>query len=136
MYNLQYLLLTFIAVWVFWYAGNCLKVESDRVMHAISNCPWHLCGGPFRRDVLMLMLSTSKPLTLTGGNFFIMDYDKFRAVCFYNSVCNMRTHIFHCIFSDNSSIIFVLYSFAEPWINTTTSSMALQFSNLFQIFNQ
>lgn len=92
-YNLQYLLLTFIAAWVIAYAGNCLKVESDRVMHAISNCPWHLCGGPFRRDVLMLMLNTLKPLTLTGGKFFIMDYDKLRAVC-YNSLRNLRTKYF------------------------------------------
>lgn len=47
---------------------------------AIVRNPWYLCGGPFRRGMLMFMASSMKPAVLTGGKFFVLDYDKMKAV--------------------------------------------------------
>lgn len=62
------------------YAGNSIKVQSQRMGEAIFRCPWHLCGGSFRRDLLMILKNTIKPMVWTGGKFFIMDNEKLKAV--------------------------------------------------------
>lgn len=78
--NVQYLALTLIGLMIIGYAGNCIKFESNRLTFALARCPWYQCGGPFRRDIMMIMQNTARPMVLTGGKFFIMDFDKVKAV--------------------------------------------------------
>lgn len=72
----NYLVMTLMELFLFGYAGNSLKEQSIRVNDAIYRCPWHLCGGPFRRNAAMMMANAMKPLVLTGGRFFVLDYKK------------------------------------------------------------
>lgn len=78
--DLQYFTLTILSLMLIGYAGNSIKQESNRITDALARCPWHLCGGPFRRDMLMFMKNTAKPMVLTGGKFFDVDIDKVKAV--------------------------------------------------------
>lgn len=57
-----------------------INYQSIRVGDAALRCPWHLCGGPFRRSLLVILANTIQPLQLTGGKFFILDYTKVIAV--------------------------------------------------------
>lgn len=74
------------------YAGNSLKVQSERIGEAILRCPWHLCGGPFRRDMLMVLKNTMKPMVWTGGKFFVMDNEKVKAVTFLEDINKCSYH--------------------------------------------
>lgn len=78
--NISYLSLTLSELFIFGFSGNSLKYQSGRVAEAIMRCDWYLCGGPFRRCMLTFMARSLKPFTLTGGKFFILDYDKTKAV--------------------------------------------------------
>lgn len=72
--------MTTLALLMIGYSGDCLKAHSDGIGAALLRCPWHLCGGPFRRDLMIIMKNTLKPMVLTGGKFFVLDYEKVKAV--------------------------------------------------------
>lgn len=55
-------------------------LKSTRVGEALLRSPWHLCGGPFRRGILMILQNTLKPIVLTGGKFFVLDYMKVKGI--------------------------------------------------------
>lgn len=97
--NLQYLTLTLIGLMIIGYAGNCIKFESNRLTFALARCPWHLCGGPFRRDIMMIMKNTARPMVLTGGKFFIMDFDKVKAVSLDPMITDILFYSYEFIFS-------------------------------------
>lgn len=58
------------------YVGDILKQQSTRVGDAVFRCPWYLCGAKFRKSISILLANAAKPLTLTGGKFFVLDYNK------------------------------------------------------------
>lgn len=80
LHKLDYLILTLCELFIFGYVGNWMKIQSTRVSDAIYRCPWYLCGGPFRRTVVMFMANSMRPVVLTGGGFFILDYEKAKGV--------------------------------------------------------
>lgn len=80
LHKIDYLFLTLWELFIFGYSGNWIKVQSIRVSDALVRCPWYLCGGPFRRGMITIMANTMKPIVITGGKFFILDYDKVKAV--------------------------------------------------------
>lgn len=88
-HHLYYLVWTTSEVFCMGYAGNSLKLQSERMGEALFRCPWHLCGGPFRRDILMMLKSTMTPMVWTGGKFFVMDNEKVKAVRFIHLVTNI-----------------------------------------------
>lgn len=60
--------------------------QSTRIGDAIFRSPWHLCGAKFRKDILIVMASASKPIALTGGKFFVLDYNKMLGVCYTGNI--------------------------------------------------
>lgn len=71
-----YVILTLLDVFQLCYFGETLKRQSTQICDALLRCPWHLCGGPFRRIVSIILANCTKPLVMTGGNFFILDFNK------------------------------------------------------------
>lgn len=75
-----YLSLTFMDIFELCYFGETLKQQSLKVGEAIFYSPWHLSGGQFRRSVSIFLSNSNRPLLLTGGKFFILDFAKMSAV--------------------------------------------------------
>lgn len=78
-----YLSLTFLDIFQLCYFGETLKQQSLKVGDAIFHSSWHLCGGQFRRSVSIFLSNSNRPLLLTGGKFFILDFAKMSAVSEY-----------------------------------------------------
>lgn len=55
--------------------------QSVRVLDFLYSIPWYRMDRALRRDMLFIQLFSRRPLKLTGGKFFVMDYQKFVAVC-------------------------------------------------------
>lgn len=75
-----YVILSALDLFQMCYFGENMKQQSLKVGNALLRCPWHLCGGPFRRGVLIILSNSMKPLVITGGKFFILDFDKMTGV--------------------------------------------------------
>lgn len=68
---------------------NCIKSftwlfrvtsQSTRIGDAIYRCPWYLCGDKFRREIGIMFSWAAKPLVITGGKFYVLDFNKMIAV--------------------------------------------------------
>lgn len=77
------MMMTILDVILLSYVGDILKQQSTRVGDAVFRCPWHMCGAKFRKSILILLANSAKPLALTGGKFFILDYNKMIGVCIH-----------------------------------------------------
>lgn len=75
-----YALLTFLDIFELSYFGEMLKQQSLKVGDALFRSPWHLCGAQFRRSMSIFLAHNSRPILLTGGKFFILDFAKMSAV--------------------------------------------------------
>ncbi|XP_055304002.1 putative odorant receptor 85e [Sitodiplosis mosellana] len=75
-----YLILTLLDVFQLCYFGETLKQQSSHIGDALLRCPWHLSGGPFRRIALIFLANCTKPLVMTGGKFFILDFQKLTSI--------------------------------------------------------
>lgn len=75
-----YLILTLLDVFQLCYFGEILKQQSSHIGDALLRGPWHLCGGPFRRIALLILVNSTKPLVMTGGKFFVLDFQKLTSV--------------------------------------------------------
>lgn len=75
-----YIILSLMDLFQMCYFGEILKQQSSKVGTALLRCPWHLCGGQFRRRVSIILANTMKPLVLTGGKFFVLDFNKLTGV--------------------------------------------------------
>lgn len=71
-----YVILTLLDVFQMCYFGEILKRQSSHSAEAFSQCPWYLCGGPFRRIASVLLTNSNEPMVLTGSGFFILDFSK------------------------------------------------------------
>lgn len=76
----SYIILSSLDLYQMCYFGEALKQQSSRIGSALLRCPWHLCGGRFRRDMSIILANTMKPLVMTGGKFFVLDFDKLTGV--------------------------------------------------------
>lgn len=76
----SYFVLSCLDLYQMCYFGEALKRQSSKIGTALFRCPWHLCGGQFRRNMLIILSNTMSPLVMTGGNFFVLDFDKLTAV--------------------------------------------------------
>lgn len=79
----QYLMLTLLDVFQLCYFGETLKSQSSHISDASLRCPWYLCGGPFRRNLSIILSNSVRPLVMTGGKFFILDFHKLTRVSLY-----------------------------------------------------
>lgn len=114
----QYVVLTMLDVFQLCYFGETMKTQSSHISDALLRCSWYLCGGPFRRILSIILSNSTKPLVMTGGKFFILDFHKLTSVSQFTQIENMYFFNAGLIpiflqFIDNSSIIFVLHPFTE-----------------------
>lgn len=86
----SYVILTGLDVYSLCYFGEQLKSQTSRIGDALFRCPWHLCGGPFRRIASIILANTTKPCVMTGGKFFVLDFEKLTSVNFL-----LTTHYTH-----------------------------------------
>ncbi|XP_055708520.1 odorant receptor 83a [Phlebotomus papatasi] len=74
----EYLSLASSELLIFCHYASMITYQSTRLNEAIIRSPWYMCGGPVRRDMLIMLTNTVKPFVLTGGKFFQVTIDNFR----------------------------------------------------------
>lgn len=76
----SYVILSSLDLYQLCYLGEALRQQSSKIGSALLRCPWYLCGGRFRRHMLIVLANSMKPLVMTGGKFFILGFDKLTGV--------------------------------------------------------
>lgn len=112
----SYIILSSLDLYQMCYFGEALKQQSSRIGSALFRCPWHLCGGRFRRDMLIILSNTTKPLVMTGGKFFVLDFGKLTGVSAMSSVRlhhSLLRNSIMILISDFEGIIFIFHSVAK-----------------------
>lgn len=114
----SYIILSSLDLYQMCYFGEALKQQSNRIGSALLRCPWHLCGGRFRRDMSIILSNTMKPLVMTGGQFFVLDFGKLTGVSAHRTNVFRLHHPLHAnqlwfLISDFESIFFIFYSVAK-----------------------
>lgn len=82
----SYLILTILDVFQLCYFGETLTQQSSHIGDALMRNAWYLCGGPFRRNVSIILAYCTQPLVMTGGKFFILGFSKLTSVSVYFDV--------------------------------------------------
>lgn len=77
---IPYVILTMLDLFQLCYFGETLKQQTSHIGDALMRTNWYLCGGSFRRRVLIILSSSNKPMTLSGLKFFVLDYQKLTGV--------------------------------------------------------
>lgn len=112
----SYIILSSLDLYQMCYFGEALKQQSSRIGTALLRCPWHLCGGRFRRDMLIVLANTMKPLVMTGGKFFVLDFGKLTGVSVHRPSSDLRRrqpNSIMILISDFEGIVLIFHSPAK-----------------------
>lgn len=63
------------------HAGQILLDQSVRVRDFLYEISWYRMDRKLRQDMRFILMFGCRPLQLTGGKFFVMNYEKFVSVC-------------------------------------------------------
>ncbi|XP_059611825.1 odorant receptor 83a [Phlebotomus argentipes] len=92
----EYLSLATSELLLFCYYADMLTYQSTRLNEAIIRSPWYTCGGPIRRDLIIMLANSVKPFTLTAGKFFLLTVESFKSAMaasfsYYTLLTKFRT---------------------------------------------
>lgn len=61
-------------------SGNDMTIESTKLIDAIFQSNWIHLSKPFKKDMIFFMMKLQKPLTITVGYIFNLDFITFTKV--------------------------------------------------------
>ncbi|XP_055852105.1 putative odorant receptor 85e [Episyrphus balteatus] len=75
-----YVALTSIELFMFTYYGELLCLHSVRAGEALLRSPWHKNTILIKKEILIFLINSRKPVQLTAGKFFVMNVERLRSV--------------------------------------------------------
>ncbi|XP_051176044.1 odorant receptor 9a-like [Leptopilina boulardi] len=78
--NIIYLLTPTILIFLYNYVGENLINHSIDIGVQVYNSNWEDCDPQLVQSLMLIIIRSQRPLTLTGGKFFLMSLDTFKNI--------------------------------------------------------